>query len=285
MTSLSSRGVLNVNGPYLVDDGVLVPVEPTLEGHWYSPWEHKEIPSQLAIIEEGDEHAALDFVGRWGPLGFVSLFSRLRENLDKMDELNVLKRRGKIGEPLWLVWDHARTVRMLLRLLAIMWKRDEEAMGAYLDQIRDSYGAIPYAYGVRGMVSVIPFRQNLSGPLVEAAHIVGAITTDNIETLSPTLIAMSRETAELSWSHRTTALLPVVYAHIAAAAISSHGYYECAYRKCDRWWPSEERQGRRSLYCPPDLPTAESRCSRNERYYRSLDKNRSEAINGKKKSK
>lgn len=275
--TLHSRGVLTRSGPHAVDNGVVVQVNAPTDDEWYSPWEHKEIPTEFARLREADERAVLDFVDRWGVLGYLPMF--VSQNINEIDRLSVLRRNGRIGEPLWWIWNHARTIRLLFTLLANIWGRNEAALRAYLDEIMPD-GTLEFAYGVHRNQVMALSPQNLSGPLAEAATIVHGIITPNMDMLRPELMMFDSQTGELAWSHSTPALLPVVYAHIATAAVRSYGYYQCAYRLCDLMWPSECRQGPPRQYCPPDGTSSESRCSRKERYRREQETKKREASNG-----
>ncbi len=113
------------------------------------------------------------------------------------------------------------------------------------------------------------FGQAIDGPLQAAASIVRSIINENVvKHVSPQLVIYNKETGGMARSHTASALLQVIYTHLMEAALAAKGYYQCAYRNCQRWWPvNHERRGPRSQYCPSKVG-GESLCSRKERYHK-----------------
>ena len=77
--------------------------------------------------------------------------------------------------------------------------------------------------------------------------------------------------------YKAERLMEVIYCHLVDAWAGRTRYYKCAGRDCDNWWLiGSETRGPRPKYCPPQSGSSESLCSRRERYYRSLTRQKKE---------
>ena len=271
-----SLQVLMVWKSYLITNSKVV-VGDSQENRCYNPYEHPELPARLADISPGDENQTLEFVNQWGLLGYSELFtsrasSRQRKRFDDS--------YGQWGDSLDWIWAHSRNVRMLLKLIGLLNTQDNDRIDCYVEKLLAETPTplkdhiLTYATPT-AVTNQMGFGMALSTPIQFASTIVSRVINDNsIKLVSSQLITYDQTTGRLAESHTTPALLPVIYSHLKEAAIKKNGYFQCAYRNCQRWWPIEhERRGPKNQYCPPDN-NGESRCSRRERYHRGEEKKR-----------
>ncbi len=270
MTQVESLQLLTVWEAYRIADGKVVIGESDKQSFYY-PFESPELPGRLADVEDGDEDSALAFVQRWGLLGFSELYT---SQATAQQRAKFEADFGEWGDPLDWIWAHARNARILVKLISLLKGGDLEPITGYLDRLMAETppplqgSMLTYASGTSTSMAM-GFGQAIDGPIQAAASIVRNIINANVvKHVSPQLAIYDRETGGMARSHTASALLPVIYTHLMEAEIGTRGYYQCAYRNCQRWWPvNQQRRGPRSQYCPPEI-SGESLCSRKERYHK-----------------
>ena len=270
MMQVESLQLLTVWEAYRIADGKVVVGESDKQ-RFYNPLGSPELPGRLADVEDGDEDSALAFVQRWGLLGFSELYT---SQATAQQRAKFEADFGEWGDPLGWIWAHARNARILVKLISLLKGGDPEPITGYLDRLMAETppplqgSMLTYASGT-STSRAMGFGQAIDGPLQAAASIVRNIINENVvKHVSPQLVIYNKETGGMARSHTASALLPVIYTHLMEAAIGAKGYYQCAYRNCQRWWPvNHERRGPRSQYCPPEVG-GESLCSRKERYHK-----------------
>jgi hypothetical protein len=257
-----SSQLWEVSEAYSVENGVVVATGKRAHRS-YAPLAHRELPGRLA--EVSGETEAIEFCRRWGLLGYARLY--LRQSGVAQKRARAFLSNMGWGDPLEWMYAHARTVRMLLELIRQRKDTSSAGLKSSIDSIVTEGSMFSYAQLHETDKSVGLF--GLENPLDVAAHIVVSVINQNLVPIHRRYQAASSPapgTVVRNDSYGT--LLVAVYAHLADAMDGHAEYYQCGYRRCVRWWPREEEvRGPKRRYCPPDIPGAESRCSRKERSY------------------
>ena len=257
-----SSQLWEVSEAYSVENGVVVATGKRAH-RFYAPLAHKELPGRLA--EVSGETEAIEFCHRWGLLGYARLY---------LTQSGVAQKKARVylsnmgwGDPLEWMYAHARTVRMVLELIGGLRGNSSARLKSYIDSIVPDGSMFSYAQLLEADNSVGLF--GLENPLDVAAHIIAPVLNWNLAPIHRRYQAASSPApGTLVRNDSYGALLVAVYAHLADAMDGHAEYYQCDYRRCVRWWPREEEvRGPKRRYCPPDIPGAESRCSRKERSY------------------
>ena len=253
------------------DIKLVVPVGDRGRSRLYYPFSYPELPGRFAELGEGDEVGALEFVMKWGLLGYRNLLISDSFNVGQGpqsgSEIIDQKTRQlkQWGDPLAWVWWHSTQVQMLLELMAVLKAGDPGRIEDYVERLMPD-NELKYFAGVRDR----PFSlgQAIRSSAHAAAEIIRAIINANTEDyLTERLHTTDFEQGRLGSYHSFSSLLTVIYAHLRNSAIGMGGYYQCAYRYCSRWWPVEiESRGPKRRYCPPEYGYTESQCARRERY-------------------
>lgn len=236
-------------------EGFIVPSGDPGRVRGYDPWQFRELPSELARVELGDQDSALAFTAKYGLTG---------QRLDRTPHYRLIE------EPVFWLEGHAAVMRLALELitliheenangvdhcLATKWPQTEAIMSnLILDEQRRDLG--------KGMES----KGLLAGGQVLAALIKHRVTHDVGPVPIPGDDGMPKRV------YKASSLIQVVYCHLWSAWEGKTAPYQCQYRNCGRWWIGEgERRGPKARYCPPEGGAGESLCSRRERYYRSKE--------------
>ena len=99
-----------------MSDGKIV-IGESQKHRFCDPFVFPELPARLADVEDGDEDGTLAFVQEWGLLGYSELFTS-RASAAQRAEFD--SSYGQWGDPLDWIWAHARTVRILLKLISLL---------------------------------------------------------------------------------------------------------------------------------------------------------------------
>lgn len=228
----------------------------------YEPADHPQMVADFARIESGDEQAAVDFAGRWGPLGSVLIGAP--------DALPI----ESCSDELPWIYAHASRVRWCLEIahqlyfgleadLARTIRSFCQATGGRAGQYaRASQVSIRIAVGDRDLVhqvEVAGFDQWAD----LARAVFQALINPVIEDIHPRLdvSTVGADDDRLVVRYWYDALIQVIYLHLANIVADKEGIDCCEY--CGNFFlPS--RKGQR--YCPPQEMESESRCGRSARY-------------------
>jgi hypothetical protein len=255
---------------------------------FYAPFGHPELPPQFSKLKCGEEKAVLDFVRRWGLLGRNQL-ATFFDFRDKPDEAH---RHSKETID-WIVY-HACTVEMLLFLLncrhesrekkdsKILWDGLMEVMRrAVLASIRrhpktptpladkdKRLAGVEYAVGSSEDLKTYYVMGNPENPEEIVGRLLKAVIEPNIAYLRESLVV--EEGGEIRRSKTVPALLPVIYSHLADAAVGEREYLKCQYERCGNYFSQKDP---RQCYCPHPVDSKyESLCSLKARKHRLPDK-------------
>ena len=254
------------------DTKLIVPVGDRRRSRLYHPFSYPELSGRFAELREGDEVGTLEFVKKWGLLGYRNLFVNDSFRVAGQGHLSgseLIERQAQElkqwGDPLAWVWWHSTQVQMLLELMAVLKGGDTGRIEDYVERLMPD-NELKYFAGVRDRR--FSLGQANRGPAQAAAEIIRTIINSNTEDyLTERLHTTDFEQGRLRSYHSFSSLLTVIYAHLRNSAIGMGGYYQCAYRYCSRWWPVElESRGPKRRYCPPEYGYTESQCARRERY-------------------
>jgi hypothetical protein len=103
-----------VREQYRITEGMLVGQGAS---KWtYAPMERRELRTELAKLQAGDERAVLRFAHRYGPLGYDRLLP-------------------DTGEPLAWIWAHALIIRVCLELTGLLDPGSEAALEDYVKRV------------------------------------------------------------------------------------------------------------------------------------------------------
>ena len=221
------------------------------KSHLYDPWQFRELPSELAVIQPGDDAGVLAFVRRRGLPGSA---------LDRSTRL-------LSADPPDMIEKHAAITRVALELITLVHRRDSGAVDYYLSTVWpevERYVSSALLHDQEVELRAALGKAGLRAASEVLAALINPRITDGVgPVFQPTDQGVPRR------GNKATHLLQVIYCHIADAWDRKTGYYQCANRHCDRWWPTEgQTRGPKPKYCPSG--SGESLCSRQERYYRSL---------------
>lgn len=249
-------GLWRVAEDYVIQDRWLK--EQGKDARLYFPAAHKELPSELAKLHEGDEKAVLDFARTYGALGYRCL---------------VKDHTLPNGDPLTWIWAHAGTVRLCLRLLEGLQDKDTNHIPNrdHLDNVlreiaspqwgQDAPKARIAAGGKIGEAywGLAPQSRGEFEDL--AATIFKDIVNKNLIGLSPRLV-FNEQTNSWRQVFSFQALIQMVYWHLANYAAGGR-LKRCEAEGCGSLFLQTDGRQR---FCPPRLDAqAESPCAVRQR--------------------
>ena len=242
---------------YVIQDGEHIVPDGRLAGtRYYHPVLAPELPARLGEVR--DEPTLLSFAARWGLLGIDSI-------------LGEEGRQNEIGpgDPLWWVFLHAETVRIVLSLIEARKSMREDSIGNRIRRLMARKGGkLEYGSGPDGRTLPIASEFIEEAPIEASGDIVRTLINANIKYLHPVLVEDSADPSALDHVYTFGSLVPVIYGHLMEAAEGRRDFYRCQH--CGKWQHFEpHRRGPKPRYCPPDIDWMESKCSRLARYHKS----------------
>ena len=106
----------------------------------YYPLAYPNLPFELAKVPFGDTEAALEFVHRWGLLGFDRLLSQ-----------EEVSQRERHGDPLEFISIHSHTVKNVLALYHGLAANDSDALLSAWDELNNPQCFIDYQERLHGV--------------------------------------------------------------------------------------------------------------------------------------
>ena len=267
------HGVWLVEDNYTVEDGIVRSTwmaELHAKGRYgptdfprvkriYWPASTADVVGELAKVESGNENGVLDFVNSYGLLGH--------------DELVTPKPGIPNGDPLWWFWRHAETVKMCMELTALLQNKDSAGIKRILGIQKDGFYDFP-KIGVRGgWDGEFKARALTDDCCSEARNTRSVIINANIKNISR-IIRTNYVTGKVESCFKFSALIEMIYWHLADACVIGLGVRQCAYDRCPGFFiPTDPRQ----RYCPSRwIENGPSPCARRARVekWRSNPENR-----------
>jgi hypothetical protein len=222
----------------------------------YLPMAWPEIPRELAKVASGRESDVLDFVRRYGVLGYARAW-----RLEELVGAWLLEGGHEEGDPTlhgdpvsWVV-AHAQTVRLVLELMGHL--DDATALRAFLDTLKVTQVGHPehYVYRVarRGDLYAMEMRSVSRGkhPLEVARHMIETILNRNLTGVSRVLIVEHQDNGHQGFASlfEPRNLLDCAYWHLADAAIGGW-VRRCANPRCGAFFVAKSEKVK---YCPPPM--------------------------------
>lgn len=262
---------------YRIVDGVVIPVGlPDNRWQSYMPFAYPELPAELCKLAKGDEDAILKFVRRRGLLGYTNLAASDSDLYETPMAANLKPqmlhyvRLG--GDPIHWIRSHARTVEVVLYLLNSRRESrenyDPEILSSGLEAVwqqfarRETPAHIDYAVGSFFHLESYGIKGDVKKPEEILAAFLREVLQANINYLGEFLLIQDSKQYDhclcnIVRSKSFPALLPVIYSHLADAAVGDRTYVRCAF--CSNYFPQADLRQR---YCPhPINPKNESLCS------------------------
>ena len=212
------------------------------------PMAHPNLPFELAKIEFGDSQAVLEFVHRWGTLGF-----------DRLIDLNMVAS----FDPLWFVWWHARTIKDVLDIYTALQSGDVDAITAAVTAaaqpeessidvgVMDAMG-----YHVSGR-HVGSTASDFTLPVEEQGlGLIRSFVSGNIAEIHPSVGLQNSDVfpyetspsplKRLNVTFTFTALIQAIWWHLADFVHADGEVARC--RECGKHF---QRTHKRQQFCPP----------------------------------
>ena len=212
------------------------------------PMAHPNLPFELAKIEFGDSQAVLEFVHRWGTLGF-----------DRLIDLNMVAS----FDPLWFVWWHARTIKDVLDIYTALQSGDVDAITAAVTAaaqpeessidvgVMDAMG-----YHVSGR-HVGSTASDFTLPVEEQGlGLIRSFVSGNIAEIHPSVGLQNSDVfpyetspsplKRLNVTFTFTALIQAIWWHLADFVHADGEVGRC--QECGKHFP---RTHKRQRFCPP----------------------------------
>jgi hypothetical protein len=232
-----------------------------------APFAHPELPTEFCRLKSGDKNAVLAFVHEYGMLG--------RNQLSILDfPADRYEAHRHSRETMSWIQNHAKTVEMLLYFIDLL-NRKPGVLGKGLKKIASRLFGVEYAVGSLEKPQFFPVFYPIKGgnPKEIVCQLLKAVIEPNIKYLGESLVVEDDETIIRSKSF--PALLPVIYSHLADAAVGERIYVKCQYKPCGNYFQQTDRRQR---YCPDtvnsknDRSKNESLCSHRDRQRRYWEK-------------
>jgi hypothetical protein len=265
--------VWRIADDYRVESGAVVPVMrgkpiyyPTdIHGdegaNDYMPGSRPELPGEFAKVAGGTDKEILDFVRRYGMLGYHEAW--------RVEELGAafgaLGYDAKVkGDPVHWILAHAANVKLVLQLANALTdpnqtKIEIQNLIVHNPETRTAH----LSFAKAGRASVYPSQNQMrifDDPRECALKIISAILNDNLTGISRgLLIEYNTKTRQPDSTpiFRPLNLLDCVYWHLTDAVIGAK-IRTCENPKCRRFFNATHR---RMKYCPPPMGQAGvSRC-------------------------
>lgn len=245
-------GLWRVAKEYVIVGGLLREERET--ERLYFPVSHRELPSEISKLKNGDEEAVIHFARDFGCFGYPKLIEG---------------HANTQGEPLKWIWAHADTIRLCLRLLEGLQDKNgnipnrellEEVLGDLATPQSSPCAKVAYGAKVRSCLWSLGAAsrgevENL------AAMIVKDLINKNLKGISPYLFFdESNNTWRQFFSYR--ALIQVAYWHLANYATGGR-IARCEAEQCGALFLQTDGRQR---FCPPRLSAkGESLCAIRQR--------------------
>ena len=174
---------------------------------------HSELPRELARAATGAQADILEFVDRYGLLGFSSAGKTAAARFSNPGAVE--------KDPLsWFV-SHARTVQTALQLLGSLTEGDDtilDRVNSLTEMNEDESKRISYAVARRG--DLLPVRKKVYAdePRLMVLAAIAGILNKNLSGVSR-WVGVSENCQELESSFVPTNLADMVYWHLADAAV------------------------------------------------------------------
>lgn len=206
---------------------------------YYAPILHRELPSELACIREGDVDALMAFVRRYGLLGYQGFAGHVRQ------------------DPLPWVWAHVRTVRLIMDGLSILQRRDAEAADTLLagltpSRTEDGTPPLPAVLGAQGGDVILSTFQGRTA-LDTVGFMVKTLLGANVRGVNRVPLLEKARYIRSAFTYR--AMVQVIYWHMLDAA-EGGSLRVCA--ECHRPFIVTDN---RQKFCPPAGWENESLCA------------------------
>jgi len=252
---------------YQIAEGHVVAAGSVKGGRTYHPMGLLGLPVALAQAASGRERDVLEFVGRYGLLGYQQavlyepLITARHLEGDHSEHAAPL-----LGDPLAWFIAHAKTVKLILDLIGSLPKDVDVRTAIDLLRVRDgSRDTIEYTFACRGHLR--PMRQRLARVLVSAdgsyvattkaaprtvaRHIIASVVNANITGVSRHVMVewqpYDGDAEGFSSQFSSHSLLDVIYWQLADAAIGGL-VRRCAYPLCGAFFIANSLK---VTHCPP----------------------------------
>ena len=254
----SFAGVWLVADDYRIEDGTVIPVLagnpvpsdfnlPNVRG--YMPMSRTELPGEFAKLAGESEDKVLEFVRRYGLLGYSMAFRWLELLAAGRERLHNPQAKG---DPVAWILSHAATVGLVMKLAEAL--NDLERLKLQLQQltVRDERSVseeLLYVAAKRGYTHASQIRMRAFGdPRETALQIISHILNENLEGVSRELIIEHQETGKrgITSVFSPQNLLDCVYWHLADAVLGGT-VRTCENPSCKRFFVATHKKMR---YCP-----------------------------------
>jgi hypothetical protein len=227
---------------------------------------HHELPFELAKVRRNDESATLEFVSKWGLLGFDRLISGAG-----------LKHR--LGDPLDFIWWHAETIRNVLRIYEALKSEEFLKLRQVLDEVsplasplvqpsvpgpyepRTNFTGDPLFERTFTGITLVEFKEERSTTLGEEDHesdtyfalsVIDKFIHGNISGIQPMMYMKGmfrqdlRPLDQIALGFTFTSLIEGIWWHLARYVTDQRDIAICKY--CGHYF---ERTDKRQQFCPP----------------------------------
>jgi hypothetical protein len=221
----------------------------------YLPMTRIELPGELAKMARGRESDVLDFVRRYGLLGYARAW-RIPEEVvgARLCEGGHAEAAPQLrGDPLPWVWAHAQTVQLVLDLMGRL--DNSAALRAFMDTLKTQEDPGTYAYRVarRGYLHPMPIlsRQRGERQRDTALHIIETILNLNLTGVSRVLLVEHQDKGQPGFTSlfEPRNLIDSAYWQLADAAIGGW-VRRCANPRCASFFVAKSQKVK---YCPPPI--------------------------------
>lgn len=251
-------GLWPVYEDYHIDDSDwLLPVKGAPH-RVYSPLDHKELPSEIYKLHEGDIKGLLAFARRYGDFGLFGM-ARSHGSLSGVF----------IGDGLQFIWAHVRTVKLVADCIRILQDEDEPAATRLMRKITtvesDADGRkvnrlrLEVGVGWKPEITRLKYPDE-APPLELVAGLVRILLETNL--LGVRRVPLVVEGYKIRSAIRFEAMLQAVYWMLLETAEGGEMV------PCQNCRTPFIRTHKKQHYCPPRSGESESACSRKVRQER-----------------
>jgi hypothetical protein len=260
---------------YKIVNGAVAPIgRPNSRWQSYSPFDFPQLPLHLAKLKDGNKDLILEFVHTWGLLGYTQLMDC--SSPESREALWGKVNRG--SDPINWITHHAKIIEIVLHLLdrrskfqrngqpKILWDAIQYIMQDHTALITPDI--IKYALGHLNSPLPDSITRKNNGVKEKVAKLFKGILESNIVYLQDSLLI--EDNGNIIRSKSFSALLPVIYSHLADAVTGQRSYTRCSFEECGNYFIQSDPRQR---YCPhPGNSKSESLCSLKARKRKFLTK-------------
>lgn len=257
--SRSFLGMWPVASDYAIRDGYIIEIGDKKE--WYLPMGRPELPGEFAKLATGSEEDVLQFVRRYGLLGYCQAF-RFPEAISA-DKMRVYDYNAP-GDPLSWVFAHAKAVNLVMQLAKLLNK--PAGLKAFMGRLmveRNGRPYISYVLPKRGYHLPSQVEEKIYETEEETARrIIAKILNSNLEGIQREIVVEYVPATEdegkcvlgFTSSFSFNNLLDCIY-WLVADAVTAGKIRACLYCGKPFIAPNDKTK-----YCPPLQWETVSRC-------------------------